>query len=90
MVSDTDPTQRAETKCLSGARAHYTPSADPEALWQGQQLLTSRSLWKCDSHRTKGCPADLNQREEEAGKGYADGFSSHHSLLGKQVSALSP
>lgn len=89
MVSDTDPTQPAETKSLSGARAHYRPSVGQEALWQGWRLLISQSFWKCDSHRTKSCPADLNQREEKANKGYSDSFILHHRLLGKQVSTVS-
>lgn len=85
MVSDTDPTQPAGTKSLSGARAHYRPSVGQEALWRGRQLLISQLFWKCDSHRTKSCPADLNQREEKADKG----FILHHRLLRKQVSAVS-
>lgn len=84
MASDTDPTQPAETKSQPGAQAHCRPLAGQEALWQGQQLLMSQSVWKCDSHSTKDCPADLNQREEKVDKGYSAGFSSRHSLLGSR------
>lgn len=90
MASDTDPAQPAEMKSLPGAQAHCRPSVDQEVLRQDRQLWLSRSFWKCDSRRTTDCPADLNQKEEEADKGYSDGFSLHHSLLEKQVSALSP
>lgn len=68
MASDTAPAQPAETKSLSGAQARYKSLEDQAALQQGQQLLTARSLWKCGSHRTKGCPADLNKKGGKDGQ----------------------
>ena len=66
MASGTDPARPAEIKSLPGSRAHCRPSVDQEVLWKGQPLWTFQSFWKCDSHWTKGCLADLNQKEEKA------------------------
>lgn len=80
MASDTVPTLPSGTRFLPSAQVHCRPSEGQQVQQHGQQLLTTQSLWKCDSHRTKGCPVNLKRREKRNRKGYPDGLHLQHSL----------